>query len=159
MKQIIFLFTLAVFMITQTTAFAQRGDGRSPERWGKYKAEKVSFLTTNLDLSPEEAQRFWPLYNQLDKEKAELQMKRKDLEQNVRDAEETISDDEIIKLTREFASSHEKEGALNKKYNEEFLKVLPPKKVLQLYKVEGEFRMYLFKKYRDQHKKEGSKHP
>lgn len=159
MKQIVFLFTLALFLLSQTSAIAQRGKGHDKERYERYKSEKVSFLTTNLDLSPEEAQKFWPLYNQMEKERTEMQMKRRQLENKVREAEDNISDEEIIKLANEFVGTQEKEGALNKKYNEEFFKILPAKKVLQLYKVEGEFRMYLFKKYRDQHKKEGSKHP
>lgn len=158
MKQILFLFAISILLLSQNQAFAQRGEGHSKERWEKYKAEKVAFLTTNLDLSPAEAQKFWPVYNQMEKEKGEMQMKRRELEQQVRDAAETLSDDKIITLTREFASNQGKEGALSAKYNEKFLKILPPKKVLQLYKVEGEFRVHLFKKYRDQSKK-GDKCP
>lgn len=159
MKRIIFLFTVTVLLFAQSTVFAQRGEGHNKERWERYKAEKVAFLTTNLNLTPEEAQKFWPVYNQMEKEKSEMQMKRRELEHKVRDAEETLSDKEIIILTREFAGTQEKEGALNTKYNEEFLKILSPQKVLQLYKVEGEFRMYLFKKYRDKNGKPDSKHP
>lgn len=154
MKRIIFLFTISAFLLLQSTAFAQRSKGHSQERWEKYKAEKVAFLTTNLDLTPEEAQKFWPIYNQMEKEKSEAQMKRRELEEKVRDSGESLSDKEIIKLTREFASTQEKEGGLSTKYNEEFLKILPPQKVLHLYKVESEFRMYMFKKYRDKSKDE-----
>lgn len=149
MKKILFILTLSILVLSQHSVWAQRGEGNNKERWERYRSEKVAFLTTNLELTPEEAQQFWPVYNQMEKEKGEMHEKKRELEQRVRAAEETISDDEIIKLTREFASIEEKEGALSKKYNEEFLKILPPKKVLKLYKVEGEFRMHMFKKYRD----------
>lgn len=158
MKQIVFILTIGFFLFSQQESYAQRGEGHNKERWEKYKLEKIAFLTTNLDLTPAEAQKFWPVYNQMEKEKEEMQMKRRELEQKVRNAEETLSDKEIIKLTREFASNQEKEGALSHKYNEEFLKIIPPKKVLKLYKVEGEFRMHMFKKYREKSKKE-EKHP
>ena len=46
----------------------------------------------------------------------------------------------------------QKEGALIASYNEKLLKVLPPKKVLKLYKTENEFRMHMIKKYRDNNK-------
>lgn len=157
MKQLIFLISLGIFLITQTTVSGQRSENHK-ERWEKYRSEKVAFLTTNLDLTPEEAQKFWPVYNQMDKEKSAVQKKRRELEHKVRDAGETLSDEDIVKLTREFASNMESEGALNTKYNEEFLKILPPKKILKLYKAEGEFRMYMIRKYRDQRKKEGE-HP
>lgn len=157
MKQIIFLLTLGIFLVAQTNVLAQRNEDNK-KRWERYRSEKVAFLTTNLDLTPEEAQEFWPVYNKMDKEKSEAQQRRRELEHKVRDAGETLSDDEIVKLTREFAATMEKEGALPNKYNEEFLKILPPKKVLKLYKVESEFRMHMIKKYRDQ-RKNGGKHP
>lgn len=158
MKRVIYLLTLTLFLVTQYDVSAQRGE-RHKERWEKYRTEKIAFLTTNLDLTPEEAQSFWPVYNQLDKVKSEAQQRRREIEQKLREAEETISDDEIIKLTREFSGNLEKEGKLMTEYNEKFLKILPPKKVLMLYKTEGEFRMYMMKKYRDQHKNKGDKHP
>ena len=157
MKHIIFLLTLGIFLVAQINVHAQRNENNK-ERWEKYRAEKVAFLTTNLDLTPEEAQKFWPIYNKMDKEKSEAQQKRRELEHKVRDGGESLSDEAIIKLTREFATTMEKEGALHNKYNEEFLKILPPKKVLSLYKAEGDFRIHMIKKYRDQ-RKNGGKHP
>ena len=157
MKQLIFLITLGIFLVSQSTVLAQRSESQK-DRWEKYKTEKVAFLTTNLDLTPQEAQKFWPIYNQMDKEKSEAQIKRRELERKVRDSGETLSDEESIKLTREFTSNMKKEGALNVKYNEEFLKILPPQKVLKLYKAENEFRMYMIRKYRDQRRNE-ERHP
>jgi hypothetical protein len=118
-------------------------------RMEKYRAEKVSFLTTKLDLTPAEAEKFWPIYNQMDKERWESQKCRRDLENKVSEAEESLSDNEIIKLTREYSGSLQKEGSLMTSYNEKLLKVLPPKKVLKLYKAENEFRMNMIRKYRD----------
>jgi hypothetical protein len=43
----------------------------------------------------------------------------------------------------------ENEGELYIKYNDEFLKILPPEKVLKLYRSENEFRMYMIRKFRD----------
>jgi hypothetical protein len=123
----------------------------------KYRAEKVSFLTTSLDFTPEEAEKFWPIYNEMEKERWEAQKLRRELEQKVKDAEENLSDKEVIKLTREFSGSLEKEGELLVNYNEKLLKVLPPQKVLKLYKTENEFRMYMIKKYRDSHRRESDK--
>lgn len=158
MKQIIFLFSLTFLLASHLNTFAQRGEGHK-ERWDKFRNEKIAFLTTNLDLTPEEAQKFWPVYNQMDKAKSEAQQKRRQIEQKVREAEESLSDEDIVKLTREFAGNMQKEGELMAKYNEEFLKILPAKKVLQLYKSESEFRMYMFKKYRDQHRKDRKECP
>ena len=127
MNKTIHIISISLLLIAHSfVALAQHE--KPGDRWEKFRAEKVSFLTAKLDLTPEEAQNFWPVYNKM----------------------ETMSDKEIIKLTREFAQKMDEEGTLATKYNEQFLKILPPQKVLKLYKAEGEFRMYMFRKYRDQ---------
>lgn len=158
MKKILVLFTLSIFLIGQSFAFEScANDQDHNDRWERYRAEKVAFITTNLDLTPEEAQKFWPVYNQMEKERSEAQRMRRELEQKINDTETKLSDKEIIKLTREFASSMEEEGKLSSKYNEKFLTILPPQKVLKLYQVENDFRMHMFKKFRDQRKKENER--
>jgi len=149
MKKTFILFILTVFFITPGFVWAQNNDNDHQDRWERYRSEKVAFLTDKLDLSPTEAQKFWPVYNEMDKERSEVQQERRDLDRQVREATETLSDKEIIKLTRDYASNAEKEGSLATKYNEQFLKILPAQKVLKLYKAENEFRMYMFRKYRD----------
>ena len=150
MKRIIFLFSI-ILLFTGQVLKAQ--DNRK-ERWEKIRSEKVSFLTDKLALTPTEAQKFWPIYNELESKRWEAQKCRRDLEVKVKEAEESLSDKEVIQLTRDYAGNMQKEGALMVKYNEEFLKILPPQKVLILYKAENEFRMYMIQKYRDRRRNE-----
>lgn len=124
------------------------------DRWERIRSEKVSFLTDKLELTPAEAQKFWPIYNELEQKRWEAQKCRRDLEVKVKEAEESLSDKEVIELTRDYAGNMEKEGALMINYNEKFLKILPPQKVLKLYKAENEFRMYMIQKYRDRRRAE-----
>jgi len=153
MKRQIFFITIVALLLSQLTLFAQKRDDNQ-DRWERYRTEKISFLTTNLDLTPEEAQKFWPVYNQMEKEKSEAQMKRRELEHKLRDEGESLSDKKIIQLTRDFVGTMKEEGDIDIRYYEEFLKILPPKKVLKLYNAEGEFRMHMIKKFRDQRRKE-----
>lgn len=146
MRYKIFIFTL--FLVISGWSLKAQEEDRQ-DRWEKIRSEKIAYLTDKLKLTPAEAQKFWPVYNELESKRWESQKYRHDLEIKVKEAEESLSDDDIIKLTREYAGNMQKEGALLVKYNEEFLKILPPKKVLQLYKSEGEFRMYMIQKYRD----------
>lgn len=131
------------------TSVAQPAEKDHKSRWEKFRAEKIAFLTSNLELTPAEAQRFWPVYNQLEKERWEAQKFRREMEEKVLEAQESMSDQKIKQLTREFAGSLQKEANLLVNYNEKFLGILPPGKVLRLYKAENEFRMYMIKKFRD----------
>lgn len=154
MKKTILLISIIAFFAAPGFVFAQDNTNGHQDRWEKYRSEKVAFLTDKLDLSPTEAQKFWPVYNEMDKERSDVQRERRDLDRQVREANEKLSDKEIIKLTRAYASNAENEGSLATKYNEQFLKILPPQKVLLLYKAENEFRMYMFRKYRDNQRKQ-----
>lgn len=150
-KNIISILILCILIFSQQSTFAQNNkDGK--DRWEKYRTEKIAFLTDNLELTPEEAQKFWPIYNKLDKERWGAQKLRRDMEQELRDTDENLSEQNTKELTRKFAGSMKKEGDLLVSYNEKFLEILPAKKVLRIYKAENEFRMHMIQKYRSERK-------
>lgn len=68
MKKIIFSFLLSFFMVAVTMAqpverpMGPRGKGTRPSK-ENIEALKVAFITRHLNLSAEEAQKFWPAYN------------------------------------------------------------------------------------------------
>ncbi|WP_321374645.1 hypothetical protein [uncultured Draconibacterium sp.] len=155
MKQLFAILILGLLIFSQTQVNAQN-DNNQQDRWERYRTEKVSFLTTKLDLTPDEAQKFWPVYNQMEKERSETQRKRHELEGQVRDAEKNLSNEEMIKLTREHVQLGKTEANLAEKYNEEFLKILPPVKVIKLYNAENEFRIHMFRKYRDRNRNDNN---
>jgi len=148
MKRIISSLII-ILIIALTNAQAQ--NKKHEEKWEKFRSEKIAFLTSSLELTPQEAEKFWPVYNQMEKERWESQKLRREMGEKIRDAEESLSDREITELTREFANSMQKEADILVRYNEKFLKILPPAKVLKLYKAENEFRMHMIKKFRDRH--------
>ena len=148
MKRIISSLII-ILIIALTNAQAQ--SKKHEEKWEKFRSEKIAFLTSSLELTPQEAEKFWPVYNQMEKERWESQKLRREMGEKIRDAEESLSDREITELTREFANSMQKEADILVRYNEKFLKILPPAKVLKLYKAENEFRMHMIKKFRDRH--------
>ena len=63
----------AALMTAGVCAFAQPKQGKQDKNeWmEKMKAEKIAFITTELNLSAEEAQTFWPVYNKVEADKAE----------------------------------------------------------------------------------------
>lgn len=158
MKRELFIALTVFLFFTIKPALSQ--DQSHEARWEKIKAEKVAFLTTQLALTSAEAEKFWPIYNEMEQQRWDAQKARRELENKVSEAEESLSENEVIKLTRDFAGSMAKEGSLMSGYNEKLLKVIPAKKVLKLYKAENEFRMNMIRKYRDGDKGEkGEKGP
>ena len=148
MKKLIltsFLLTFAFIVVN-----AQDNGKQASEMYEKIKAQKISFFTEKLSLTPAEAQVFWPVYNEFEKKRFEIQRQKHDFERMPRDKYDQLSDGEIEKLTGNYIESFEKEAMLLKEYNKQFLKILPKKKVLLLYRTENEFRGHLIREYRGQ---------
>src|SRR5918993_2968416 len=87
---------------------------------GRLQAYKIAFLTKKLNLTPEEAQRFWPLYN-----KYEEELRAARIEHRQNKASEIVTEEKILNI--------------RKKYNGEFGKALSTEKVNTLFRSEKEF--------------------
>lgn len=139
------IFFLATMIFV---AGAQERKVQSPEMVQRMKAEKISFLSVRLDLSPEEAQMFWPVYNEFERKKLELEKKRIELEQKINRNVEMPGEEELKKINEEYIAAFGEEARLMEQYNKQFLKVLPIQKVVKLYEFERKFRLHILQEYR-----------
>jgi len=153
MKKILLSSVLFIFSLTLLLAQERRG-GPSPEMFEKIKTEKISFFTSNLDLTPAEAQTFWHVYNEFEKKKFEIQRQIHDFERMPDEKFASLPESEIEKLTNNYIESFEREANLRKEYHKQFMKLLPKKKVLMMYRTENEFRSHLIREYRKDQKRE-----
>ena len=108
-------------------------------------AMKVSFITRKLNLTPKEAQLFWPVYNQYEEELETLRKNHRKMMNETKNDFSQVSDADIEKMVDEQINFRQKEIDILKKYHPQFKKVLPVKKVALLYKAEEEFKRHLIK--------------
>lgn len=148
MKKVAILIGLFFLM---TSGYAQHGKGKF-EDFEKYKAMKVSFMTEKLELTPQEAQQFWPLYNEFEQKRFELHHNRRELEERVKENYNKYTEDEFQKISYEMVGQFRKEYELMKEYNEKFLKVLPAKKVVMISPGENDFRFKMIREFRENKK-------
>jgi hypothetical protein len=143
---------LTAYLTVIVLFFALTGisQNRQDADFEKFKSQKIAFLTEKMNLTPKEAQEFWPVYNQYEKDRMELQQHRRELERKTRDENIKFSDQEVIQITRDIAATFKKEADNAINYNEKFLKILPAQKVLQLYRAENQFRAHMFEQFRKQ---------
>ena len=120
MKKIFLLVLLYAGIVTTAVAQEQRDAGR-------LQAYKIAFLTRKLSLTPEEAQKFWPIYN---KYEGELRAARIE-----------------GRTTKKEIETEEKILNIRKKYITEFTKAISEEKVNQLFKAEREFSTIVQKEF------------
>lgn len=76
------LVILLIFV--QGVGFAQ--ERLSEEKRKEFESQKIAFFTKELDLSPEEAVKFWPLYNEMGKKMREAEGEMRKKARDMRDA-------------------------------------------------------------------------
>ncbi|MDP1727940.1 MAG: hypothetical protein Q8M15_14240 [Bacteroidota bacterium] len=149
MKKIItsWVFTLTLMLCT---AVAQPG-ARMMEN---IEAMKVGFITQKLDLSPEEAQKFWPIYNKYADELEKLRIGFKGKMRADLSDMESMTDAQADKALNEMLNFKMAEVDITRKYVSEFKKVLPIKKVVLLFKAEQEFKVKLLSDIKERRKRD-----
>jgi hypothetical protein len=115
MKRIVLI--LLMFALSAGFVFAQEGD--QGHEGGKLKAYQIAFLTKKLNLTPEEAQRFWPVFNKYEDE--------------IRTTRLTNKQSTEVEL-------EEKMLNIRKKYFDEFSRVLNRERADRVFKADKEFK-------------------
>jgi hypothetical protein len=116
----------------------------------KLKSLRIAFFSEKLNLNPQEAQVFWPVYNAFADEMYVVHEERRNLLGDLRNNALAKSEAELERIADRHIALMEKEVSLQKKYHSKFKEVLPIAKVLQFYKAEKEFPRWLLKQVRDQ---------
>jgi hypothetical protein len=138
-----------LFLFISFTFYAQ-GE-RMKEKKEQIKAMKVAFLTTELNLTSNEAEKFWPIYNTFDDKQFELRhQKMKGSFRKMDDDElDKLSDKEAATLLNQIESNEEDHFQLRKKFISNLKEVLPAVKIIKLKKAEENFNRKLLQQYRD----------
>lgn len=128
---------LALFSLTRTAVFAHHeGDWQE-----KMRAERVAFLTTAMELTPAEAEKFWPVYNSMEAERrasfGKVMRAYKALSDGVAAGK---TDKELEVLVNDYTTANKNSHSIEAKYTPHLVKVLSVSKVAKLFVAEEEFR-------------------
>lgn len=142
MKQI-----LIATMMTVLTVSVGMAQGNRPGQEGmedRIEAQRVAFITQRLRLTSEEAQVFWPLYN-------EYQDKLKGIKDQLPARPEIMrmSDDEAESYLKRTLDTEQRELDLKKEYIGKMRDILPVQKVAMLGHVERAFNRELLKRIQE----------
>ncbi len=148
MKTKILLPILLLFV--SAVSFSQGFRGKKE----KVKALKVAYITDELNLTTEEAQRFWPIYNAFDDKQIELRHEKMKaiLDRFEPGSVEKLSEKEASSLLIQMELIEENLFSLRKKFIKDLQNVLPAKKIIKLKKAEDDFNRQLLRQMRDYRK-------
>ena len=143
MKNRILLTTL--LLLISFSGFTQDETSKKEQ----IKALKTAFITTELELTSAEAEKFWPIYNAFEEKQFELRHEKIRSYQNRLEKDlSTISEKEAAQMLAKIEATEDELHQLRKKFNSDIKDVLSAKKIIKLRKAEENFHRKLLKQYR-----------
>ncbi|MDE5610847.1 MAG: hypothetical protein K2I90_02370 [Odoribacter sp.] len=137
------LFVVCVLAFGVGEAF---GQGKlTEEKKREFEAQKVAFFTQELDLSPEEATIFWPLYNEMQKKKKEIEGR---IHKGINEMNKLSggAEKQYAEAVGKLLQDEEALQKVKKEYYLKMLSKLPPSKIWKLGGAERKFHRRLFDK-------------
>jgi hypothetical protein len=135
-----YLISLVIFLIFSSNVLAQR-PSIDPE---KLQAARIAFITTRIDLKPEQAEKFWPIFNQYNDEREKTMRHLIDLGKGMETLDEEAAKVRIQKRFQYQTELLEKE----KSFVKDVSKVLSSKQILMLNNIARDFNRQLYQRGR-----------
>lgn len=140
---------LATALLGVTTLVAQPDmPPPTPERLREIKAQKSAFITARLELTPEEAQQFWPIYNEFDDKQDVIRKEMRELFRGQEGGVE-LNETEAAQVLDNGLQLRQREIDLERNYLEKFKKAIGARKTMLLRKAEHDFNREVLRKFRD----------
>ena len=125
--------------------FALTAQDKQDNRRDRIETMHIAYLSDKLNLTSEEAEKFWPVYNQYKAEEDQLHKQRQQNIETVKKAGgiENMSDADVQKIIADETDLETRQLDLRKQYVGKFKVVIPIRKVAKFFIAEDEFKRYL----------------
>ena len=135
MKYTAYIGLMFIFVLLSSRLHAQ--ENSNVEQY------KIAFITEQLDLSPAEAEKFWPIYNKHIKLYQELKRETwEPIKDDLNNIDE-LSEQQADQLLKRYMGYRQKRLQYREDFVSDLLKVISSKKVMQLKKADYDFNKEL----------------
>lgn len=113
-----------------------------------YEKRKMEYIKKEAGLTDAEANRYFPLYNDLSKRKLELHLQHRNKVEKMKQSNKNMSNEEYRQLLENDVDVKLKEAELDKQYSEKLEKILSPEKLYRAQQAERKFMQQEVMKFR-----------
>lgn len=110
--------------------------------------KRIEYIAQRLELTSQEAEKFWPLFREFHAEREKLSKAGR--ADDKRSVPQLSSEKDFENAITQMLESKMQQILLMKKYNELYLKIMPPSKVYNLYIIDEEFNKQLLNQLKGQ---------
>jgi len=134
---------IVLFLFILNLSWAQGMGPKGPD--GRMRSAKVGFITNRVELTPEQAEKFWPLYNQYMDKKEDLHMDQRKSMMEVQ--QDGMTDEEAVKMIAAEMKLREEDTNLDKQFIQEIQKVISPVQAFRLMQADRDFNMEVLRNF------------
>jgi hypothetical protein len=138
---------LGLFSIN-LNAQPNKNQGNKAEK-DKIEQLKINFINTELKLSAEESEKFWPIYDELTRKLRIEKRIQKTTNNELKNNFNSLTELEFKTKTNKVLDSQIKVAQLNKEYNSKIAEVIGYKKATELLSIERRFKRELLQKLKE----------
>lgn len=110
---------------------------------------RIAFLTEKLDLSVEDGQAFWPLYNEFEDEKRTLEREIRRLHRQISERSESINEQDLLKEMTVITEKKKRVAELENSFIQSCSEAIGARKAARLIAAEEEFKREVLKKLKE----------
>jgi len=142
MKKIVYI--LGIFLLIGSSSFSQQ------MKRHKIEALKTSYITTTLELSPQEAEKFWPVYNKYTRKIQSLKMSLEGgLQRKIKlsGGFDSLSEEQAEDFINEIITIEQQITDNQKLLMKELSNIISYKKIIHLKKAQRDFNRRILQEY------------
>jgi len=137
------ILAILIVILSPSVFFAQ---GKAE----KVEQLKIAYFTKELNLTTQEAEKFWPVYNEMDKKIKALRKDRRKTFKELEDNGDSLSVEIVKKHTNSIFDSEIAEVNTKKEYYAKIGGIIGYKKATKVYKVERDFKRELLMRLKEE---------
>lgn len=138
-----FILSFTLLMVFTGMAFAQPNERREEMR-EKMKSIKIAFMTSELELTPDESKVFWPLYEEHENK---IESMRKAIRPDK--SEDELTDEEAKNLLKAYFKMEKDKLKLDEEFVQQLMPILGPQRIIRMRKSDEKFKRKLLERSRE----------
>jgi hypothetical protein len=134
-KLLMFLAILSFIPFHRTTA-----QNTNLEKLNNY---KIGFYTKKLNLTSAEAEKFWPVYNDYQTQRNQIQLDKLKLNRTFNQSGGSLTNNQLEEIGDNYVDCLVRESNLSVAFHKKLKEVLSPAKVILYYQAENQYKIQL----------------
>lgn len=138
-------YTLIILLLISVFSYSQ-----NQQKLERIKSLRIGYISNKLDLTPEEAQKFWPIFNTFDAKQFHLRLKKKQIMLKLKPQNSGSITDAEMKILLDESENLDSEIQLNRKlFVKNLQAIISPQKILILKQLEDDFKNEIIKQIKN----------